>query len=68
MLASAQAMKYVSLTPVLLAVILFWVAWQSLDAASWGTILLLVSVVGGVLGVYLGRQRLLAARGRRGCA
>ena len=40
---------------VLMAVILFWVAWQSLDAASWGTILLLVSVVGGVMGVYLGR-------------
>ncbi len=42
-------------TGVLMAVILFWVAWQSLDAASWGTILLLVSVVGGVMGVYLGR-------------
>jgi SecD/SecF fusion protein len=39
----------------LMAVILFWVARQSLNAASWGTILLLVSVVGGVLGVYLGR-------------
>jgi SecD/SecF fusion protein len=40
---------------VLTAVILFWVARQSLNAASWGTILLLVSVMGGVLGVYLGR-------------
>ena len=30
---------------VLMAVVLFWVAWQSLDAASWGTLLLLVSVV-----------------------
>ncbi|MEE2685948.1 MAG: protein translocase subunit SecD [Planctomycetota bacterium] len=40
---------------VVMAVVLFWVAKQSLDAASWGTILLLVSVVVGVMGVYLGR-------------
>ena len=43
-----------------ISVVLFWVAWKSLNAASWGTILLLVSLVGGCLAVLPGRS--IAAR------
>ncbi|MEE2990176.1 MAG: protein translocase subunit SecD [Planctomycetota bacterium] len=43
------------ITGVLMGAVLCYVAWQSLKVASWGTILFLVSVIAGAVGLWLGK-------------